>query len=109
MTQQDRTEVREIIHGIVGGYHTKVDAQNFVTNSALGEIKDHLKTLNGSVAKNKSIIDRHLPHRVSDCVQSDTIKEIRDNMISRKAIIAAIVVAIPLIAGVVGLIFELFN
>lgn len=109
MTQKDRTEVREIIHGIVGGYHTKVDAQNFITNSVLGEIKDHLGKINGRVEKHQTIIDKNLPHTVANCSQVKTIMEIRDNMISRKAIITAIIVAIPLAAGVFGLIHELLK
>jgi len=50
MTQADRTEVRDIIHGIVGGYHAKVDAQNEITNEMLKEIKGRLGKINGSIA-----------------------------------------------------------
>ena len=56
MDKDDRTEVREIIHGIVGGYHAKVDAQNEVTNAALKEIKDRLGKLNGSVSSHEKYI-----------------------------------------------------
>ena len=107
MDQSDRTEVREIIHGIVGGYHAKVDAQNLVTNSALGDIKEQLNKLNGTVASNKEMIDQNLPHTIANCVQTKTIKEIRDNMVGRKAIITAIIIAIPLAAAAVGLVVEL--
>jgi len=56
MTQADRTEVRDIIHGIVGGYHAKVDAQNEITNEMLKEIKDRLGKINGSIASHDRYI-----------------------------------------------------
>ena len=102
MTKEDHTEVGEVVHSIVGGYHAKVDAQNIVTNAALIEIKDHLKELNNKVASHEKIINQNLPHNIAHCTQTDTIQEIRDNLISRRAVITAFVVGIPLAAVIIG-------
>jgi hypothetical protein len=51
MTRVDREEVREMIHDMLSGYHALITSQNDITNISLGEIKDHLKKLNGSVSE----------------------------------------------------------
>ena len=57
MTQKDREEVREMIHGMLSGYQALITSQNDITNLALGEIKEHLKRLNGSVKEQANDIE----------------------------------------------------
>ena len=105
MTQQDRTEVREMIETTLGGWHSETVIREVTTNKALDKIEKHLGGINSKVQKHQTVLDQNLPHTVANCVQADTIQEIRDNMISRKAIITAVIIGIPLAAGIV----ELFN
>lgn len=82
MTVQDRTEVREMIHGILSGWQAQTTAQNDVTNASLDKIEKHLVRINGSIASHEKIISANLPHNVSLCPQEPIIKEIRDKIIS---------------------------
>ena len=109
MTQNDRTEVREMIETTLGGWHSETVIREVTTNKSLDKIEKHLEGINSKVQKHQTVIDQNLPHTVTNCVQADTIQEIRDNMISRKAIITAVIIGIPLAAAIVGLIIELFR
>ena len=109
MTQKDRTEVREMIETTLGGWHSETVLREVTTNKALDNIDKHLGKLNGTVGKHQTAIDQNLPHTVANCVQTKVIREIRDNMISRKAVVTAILVAIPLAAGVFQLVHEIFK
>jgi hypothetical protein len=86
MTPTDRTEVREMIHGILSGWQAGTTAQNDITNAGLKDIKDHLAKLNGSVLEHAKIIAANLPHTISHCPQTETIKEIRDKVVTINAV-----------------------
>jgi len=109
MTAKDRTEVRDIFHSTIIGYHAKVDAQNAVTNASLGDIKDHLKTLNGKVYEHERIITANIPHNVSHCVQAETIQAIRDSMVTSKAVKKAIFAGISTAGVIFSIIFILYK
>ena len=81
MTQTDRTEVREMIQGILSGWHAATTAQNDMTNQSLERIEKHLVKLNGSVAEHERVILENLPHSIDHCPQAPVIKEIRDAVI----------------------------
>ena len=89
----------------IDGLITLMNAQFKNVNGNLEDIKTHLKTLNGKVAEHDRAINVNLPHSIKDCAQSDTIQEIRDNMVSSKAIKRAIVLTISLTGGVLGAIW----
>ena len=84
MTQTDRTEVREMIHGILSGWHAATTAQNDMTNQSLERIEKHLVKLNGSVAEHERVILENLPHSIDHCPQAPVIKEIRDAVLEDK-------------------------
>lgn len=52
-----------------------------MTLIALERIEGHLKKINGSIVSHDKIINANLPHDISHCSQSETIKEIRDKII----------------------------
>jgi len=109
MTQKDRTEIREMIHGILSGWEAATVAREEVTNVALKNIGEHLGRLNGSVAKHEEKINGNLPHTVANCAQKETIQEIRDNMISGKAVRNAIVISIGATGTLFSILFALYK
>jgi hypothetical protein len=82
MEAQERSEIREMIHGILSGWEANTIARDDLTNERLKNIADHLGRLNGSVAKHEEKINGNLPHTIANCAQKDTIQEIRDKMIT---------------------------
>ena len=57
MDATERTEVRDMIHGVLVGYHAKVDAQNTITNNGLKGINHHLSNLNHSILKHATELE----------------------------------------------------
>ena len=109
MTQKDRTEVREMITTTLSGFHSDTVLREITTNKSLDKIEKHLEKLNDKVAKHEETILKNLPHTIAHCNQKKVIQEIRDNMISRKAVIAAILIAIPLAGTIFGVITHFIN
>lgn len=85
MDATERTEVREMIHDVLSGWQAATVAQNDITNTSLKEIKDHLKELNGKVAKHQQIITENLPHNVSHCTQSENIEALKKAVVAKQA------------------------
>ena len=109
MTQTDRSEVREMLHGILSGWQAETVAREELTNLHLKNIEDHFARLNGSVTKHEKVINENLPHSVSQCVQAHTIVEIRDNMITSKALKSANRNTVVLTASIFTVLFILFQ
>ena len=109
MDKGQRDQVREILHDIIGVYHAKVDAQNTVTNAALNSIDIHLAKLNGTVAENRKIIDANLPHTIVQCPQVPIIEKLRDTMVSRKAIISAVLIGIGSMGTFMSVLFVIYR
>ena len=86
MTIEERGEIRDMIHGILSGWHAETVAREEVTNVHLKNIEDHFRRLNGSVAKHEKTINENLPHSVVHCPQAIKIKELEDNMITSKVV-----------------------
>ena len=82
MNVQDKELMEEKFQGLT----TLMNAQFLNVNDTLKGINDHLVRLNGKVAEHEKTINTHLPHKINDCVQSETIKEIRDNMVSSHSV-----------------------
>lgn len=87
MDSTERTEVREMIHDVLSGWHAETVAREEVTNMLLKNINDHLGRINGSVARHEKIIIDNLPHTIANCPQNEKIQEIRDDMITIKTLI----------------------
>jgi len=109
MNKEQRDQVREMLHDILSGYHVKVDAQNTVTNAALKAMNIHFTKLNGAVAENRKIIDANLPHTIVQCPQASTIEKLRDNMVSRKAIISAVLIGIGSMGTFMSILFVIYR
>jgi hypothetical protein len=76
MNVQDRTEVREMIHGILSGWQAATIAREDLTNNHLEVISNRLDKINGSVAKHEKAIIENLPHTVLHCTQAEVIGRI---------------------------------
>jgi hypothetical protein len=109
MTKQDRSEVREMIHDILSGWQAATIAREDVTNEALKNINDHLGRINGSVGRHEQKINDNLPHTIANCAQKTTIEEIRDNMISGKAVRNAIILSIGATGTLFSVLFILYK
>lgn len=112
MDTQERTEVREMIIDILGGYHAEMKAQGQLTNLSLNSIDHRLDKLNGAVARHEKTIAENLPHTTANCAQKTVIQEIHDNMISTTAVRKMLVVAIGAtgtIASVLFILYQIFN
>lgn len=85
MDAQERTEVRDMIHGILSGWNARTESYMYTTNDSLKNIADHLKTLNGTVAKHQTTIDQNLPHTIAHCTQKETIESIEKALVKLNA------------------------
>jgi len=77
---------KELIEEKFSGLTTLMNAQFAAMNTTLEGINHRLDKLNGKVAEHEKLINQHLPHKINDCVQADTIIEIRDNMVSSHSV-----------------------
>jgi hypothetical protein len=102
MTQDEK--IKEVIRGVLADWHHDTVLREISTNKALDNIEKQLEILNGKVIAHEKTININLPHNISHCAQTDTIQKIRDSMISRKAVIGSIIVAIPLAGVIFGII-----
>ena len=109
MTLTDRNEVREMIVATLGGWHSETVIREVTTNKALDKIEKHLEQLNSKVATHEKILNQNIPHTIDKCVQSSAIQEIRDSMITGKAITRAIIIGISSTGALASIFFILFK
>jgi hypothetical protein len=86
MDAQERSEVREMIHGVLSGWEAATIAREDLINANLEGIKDHLKRLNGSVSKHEQLISDNLPHTIAKCSQTETIEKLKEALVSDEAV-----------------------
>lgn len=109
MTQKDRTEVQEMLHGILSGWKASYESHVEVTNTTLQKIERHLDKLNGTVASQQKVIDQNLPHNIAHCAQVKNIEELKENMITGKAIRNYIYGAIGIMGALTGILYVIFE
>lgn len=86
MNAADKKEMRQMIEDLIAPLSKEVLYQGRLTNISLNNIDSHLTKLNGSVARHEKAIVENLPHTIANCPQGETIKELRDTMVTTKAI-----------------------
>ena len=74
-------------------------------DSKLTEFNEHFKRLNGTVAKHEKIINEHLPHNVAHCTQAENIKQLRDNMVTEKAVKKTLYIGFGIICTLIATIY----
>lgn len=84
MTQNDRSEVREMIQGVLSGWHDATAEREKLIYLSLNNIDSHLEKLNGKVNLHEKTILKNLPHSIDHCLQVGTIKKIRDVVIENR-------------------------
>lgn len=116
MDAQERTEVRDMIHDILSGWNARTESYMYTTNDSLKNIADHLKTLNGTVAKHQTTIDQHLPHSEVHCVQKGkidtmekTLVRLDEKVVTRKALNTTIWKLFGGLIAAGGLIFAIWE
>ena len=82
----DNHDYRLFLESEFKGLHSLMNAQFETVHDRLTGIDDHLKTLNGSVAKHEEKISSNLPHSIVHCAQKDVIDKIEDELIGSKAV-----------------------
>jgi hypothetical protein len=98
-----------MLHDILSGWQAANTAQADITNAGLAKIDEHLTKLNGKVAEHEKIININLPHTINACAQKDTITEIRDNMVSGKAMRKTIITSVTLTGGIFSTLFIIYK
>lgn len=87
--------------------HERLEAikeQTTKTNGRVNELESDLKVLEKEVHE-------ELPHTVDGCAQADTIRDLRDNMVTSKTIRNTIIVALTgssAIAGIFWIFYKVF-
>lgn len=109
MTTRDREEVRTMLEDILTGWRQGYENHISHTNLNLEKIEKHLEKLNGKVAEHEKIIDQNLPHNISHCPQSGTIKNLEDNMITSKALKTYLAGSVTVIAAIFSVIYVIFE
>lgn len=66
------------------------------------EVKGRLDKLNGSVARHEKVINENLPHNVNHCPQVKVIENLKDNMVTEKAVKKTIYIAFGIICALIG-------
>lgn len=66
------------------------------------EVKGRLDKLNGSVARHEKVINENLPHSVNHCPQVKVIENLKDNMVTEKAVKKTIYIAFGIICALIG-------
>ena len=107
MTQDQKT--RQLFADLIAPHIVQQSSDIKQTNIALLKIEKHLETINGSVALHTKVIAENLPHREDLCPKKEIIDEIRDNMVSRKAIVTSIIITIPAAAAIISIISYFLN
>ena len=77
---------RQLIEEMFKGQTHYLNAQFENVQDSFSAINARLDKLNGKVAEHEKIINQNVPHNISHCVQTKTIEEIRDNMITSKSL-----------------------
>ena len=109
MTAADEKKTRQIFSDLIAPHMVQQASDSKQTNISLLKIEKHLESLNGTVARNATMIANNLPHREDLCPKKKVIEDIRDNMVSRKAVVKAIIIGIPLAAAIFGIISHFLN
>lgn len=86
MTQGDRTEIRDMIHGILSGWHAETVAREDVITISLNGINKRLDKINGTITEHGKIISENLPVTEAHCSKSSTIDELEKAFIGEEAI-----------------------
>jgi len=73
----------------------------------LSEFNLHLKELNGSVARHEKIINQNLPHNIAHCPQTETIEDLKKNMVTERAVKKTIYIGFGIICGLMTLIWTI--
>jgi len=97
-------ETRELRDAVI-----RYEAHVKMTNETLGKIDKHLERLNGTVARHQSTLDREFPRTIDGCPQRETIEELKQNMISAKAIKRTIFAAVGITGTLVSIAFVLYQ
>ncbi len=105
MTAGERAEVREMIHGVLSGWHAETVAREEITNMALKNIDEHLKALNGKVFEHQKIIYDNLPHSIAHCPQTEKIQSLSDSMISEKTVKKTLYVGFGILGGLIAMLW----
>lgn len=117
MNAEDRAEVRQMLTDIIAGPLNEVRGELKLANSKLGSIDNQTKITNGRVNKLEERVhdlenaDPEPPtlHTVADCAQATVIQDLRDNMISTKAIKKAIVQTLASSAAIVAVLYTIYK
>jgi len=83
MEATDRTEIREMIIGVLSGWHSETVLREITTNKSLDKIEKHLEQLNGKVASHEREIGElkiaGVQHIV-DCPAMPKIDEVKNDV-----------------------------
>lgn len=112
MTAEDRKQTREMIIDVLAPLIEKIEGRDILMNVSLNnidgrmeKIDSHLVTLNGKVAEHEKIVNTVGEERIRGCVQKGIIQEIRDNMVSRKAVYGAVFTGLGSLSVIIGIIY----
>lgn len=98
-----------MLHDILSGYQARNESAFDTFNLGLQKIDKHLERLNGTVASQQKIIDQNLPHNIAHCAQVKNIEELKENMITGKAIRNYIYGAIGIVGALTGILYVIFE
>lgn len=82
MEQNERTEVRDMIHDVLEGWQQATVERENLIHASLNSIDKHLAKLNGSVAEHsKAIEELHTNNRlhIVDCPAMPKIEKLEEN------------------------------
>jgi len=98
-----------MIHGMLSGWEANTISREEITNIRLGEISEHLKRINGTIAKHEKVINENLPHNITHCPQTERIKTLEDNQITTKAVKKTLYIGFTIICTLIAAVWAVID
>lgn len=108
MVKEDRDLVREMLHDVLASHNAKIENNYNIIDIKLDNINDHLKKLNGKVAKHEENFNemklKNMNH-YEDCPLKTEIEDMRDSFRFKKRLGNVIIKSITIISIIIGTVF----
>jgi hypothetical protein len=116
MTAADRKQTREMIVDVLAPLIKQIDGRDILMNTTLNnidghmeKIDGHLSRLNGKVAEHERIINTVGDERIKGCIQRAMIEELKNNMITAKAVRKYLITTVTVTGTIMSILFILYK
>ena len=116
MTPADRKQTREMIVDVLAPFVKQIEGRDILMNATLNnmdgkleKIDVHLGKLNGKVAEHEKIINTVGEERLKGCIQRAVIEELKNSMITAKAMRRYLLTTVTVAGTVMSILFIFYK